>query len=250
MVDLNADVGEGAPDDDALLDVVTSASVACGVHAGDAATMARTVEAAATRGVVVGAHPSYPDRAGFGRRTLEMSPAQITDEVGRQVDALAAVARAAGVAVRYVKPHGALYNRMADDEACARAVAEAVRAGGGRVLVCLAGSPGAAIARECGVTVATECFADRGYRPDGRLAPRGEPGALHTDADEVARRAVSLATGAGVPALDGSHVAVTASTICLHGDTPGAAALARRVRRRPRGGRGGAGAVRPVSADP
>jgi len=227
-VDLNADVGEGAPHDDALLEVVTSASVACGGHAGDAATMARTVEAAAARGVVLGAHPSYPDPTGFGRRPLALSPARVADEVHRQVEALAAVAAAAGVAVRYVKPHGALYHRVADDEECARAVAGAA---GGRVLVCLAGSRGAAVAGACGVPVAGEAFADRAYRPDGRLASRHEPGAVLGDPDEVARRAVSIATGRGVTALDGSPVALAAASICLHGDTPGADGLARHVRR-------------------
>ena len=229
-MDLNADVGEGAPDDEALLDVVTSASVACGGHTGDADTMRRTVTAAAARGVVVGAHPSYPDRAGFGRRPLDLEPARAAAAVARQVDALDAVARACGVGVRYVKPHGALYHRMAEDEACARAVAEVVGAGG-RVLVCLAGSAGAQAARECGVTVVTEGFADRGYEADGRLTPRQERGALHTEPDEVARRALAIARGQPVAARDGSALVVQASSICVHGDTPGAGALARHVRR-------------------
>jgi 5-oxoprolinase (ATP-hydrolysing) subunit A len=229
-VDLNADVGEGAGDDDDVLDLVTSASVACGVHAGDPDTMRRTLEAATRRGVVVGAHPSYPDRTGFGRRPLAMAPAQITDEVLSQVLALEALAAASGARVRFVKPHGALYLRMADDESCATAVAEAVRAAGDLVLLVPAGSQAVGAATAAGVRVATEAFADRAYLPDGRLAPRSDPGAVIDDPVEAARRAVRIAVHHEVTAVDGTVVSVTASSICVHGDTPGAAALATGVR--------------------
>ena len=229
-IDLSADVGEGAPGDAALLAVVTSASVACGFHAGDPETMHATVAAAAARGVVVGAHPGYPDRDGFGRRELDRDPARIAEDVLYQTGALDGVARACGTAVRYVKPHGALYHRMDTDEACARAVAGAVRAYGDLVLVVAAGSPAAAVAEAVGVQVAAEGFADRGYLDDGRLAPRGSPGALLTDPAEVAARAVALATEGEVRTVSGSPIEVRAATICLHGDTPGAGDLATRVR--------------------
>jgi 5-oxoprolinase (ATP-hydrolysing) subunit A len=229
-VDLNADVGEGAGSDDVLLDLVTSASVACGVHAGDRDTMRRTLDAAARRGVVVGAHPSYPDRAGFGRRPLAMAPAQITDEVLSQVLALEALAAAGGARVRFVKPHGALYLRMAEDESCAAAVAEAVQAAGDLVLLAPAGSPAIGAAAAVGVRVATEAFADRAYRPDGRLAPRSDPGAVIDDPAEAARRALRIAVDHLVTAVDGTVIDLSASSICVHSDTPGAATLAAGVR--------------------
>jgi len=232
-VDLNADVGEGAGaggDDDALLDVVTSASVACGVHAGDADTMRRTVEAATRRGVVIGAHPSYPDREGFGRRPMDMPPAQVAEEVLAQVRALDAVARAVGTSVRYVKPHGALYHRMADDEACARALAEACHEAGELFLMAPAGSRAVDVAESAGVRVATEAFADRAYDRRGRLVPRADPGAVLTDPEEVASRAVAIAVDHRVRAVDGTMITVAAASICVHGDTPGADVLARRVR--------------------
>jgi len=193
-VDLNADIGEdaggggggagkavvsgAAGGDEVLLDLVTSVSVACGVHAGDPRTMRRTVEAAARRGVVVGAHPSYPDREGFGRRPMDIPPAQVTVEVRHQVEALDALARRCGTRVRYVKPHGALYHRMADDEECALAVSEALRQVGDLVLLAPAGSRTLGVVESTGVRIATEAFADRAYRPDGRLAPRGAAGSV------------------------------------------------------------------------
>jgi len=231
-VDLNADVGEGVGTDGdvELLDVVTSASVACGVHAGDEATMRRTVEAAARRGVVVGAHPSYPDREGFGRRPMELSTAAITEEVLSQVTALDTVARELGTKVRYVKPHGELYHRMADDEACARAVVEALIALGDLALLAPAGSGAIDVARSMGLRVAAEAFADRAYEPDGRLVSRDIRGAVLDEADQVARRAVGIAVDHAVTAVDGSRLSLEASSICVHGDTPGATELARRVR--------------------
>jgi len=232
-VDLNADVGEevtGGGDDATLLGLVTSASVACGFHAGDPATMRRTVDEAARRGVVVGAHPSYPDRRGFGRRALDIAPAQVFADVVYQVGALEAFARGAGTRVRYVKPHGALYHRMTDDEDCARAVVEAVRFAGDLVLLAPPGAVVLGVASAVGVRVATEAFADRAYLADGRLAPRSTPGAVLTDPEEVARRAVTLAVHHRVTTLDGTEIGLEASSICVHGDTPGAGALARGVR--------------------
>ena len=229
-MDLNADVGEsyGAwvlGDDEAVLDVVTSANVACGFHAGDPVTLLRTVTAAAARGVVVGAQVSYPDLVGFGRRDMELTAAEIEADVLYQLGALAGLARAAGTEVRYVKPHGALYNRAARDPAVAEAIAGAVARYGELPVLLLAGSPGARAAGALG-----ECFADRAYTPEGRLVSRREKRAVLTDPDEVAARAVRMATERIVTAVDGSTLPVEAVSICLHGDTPGAAELARRVR--------------------
>jgi len=233
VIDLNADVGEEAsgPDGDGpLLDVVTSASVACGFHAGDPGVMRRTLEDAVARHVVVGAHPSYPDRAGFGRRDMAISPSRLTDDLLYQIGALDGLARSYSTRVRYVKPHGALYHRMGEDDACARAVCDALRAYGNLALLAPYGSVAIAVAEQLGVEVATEAFADRAYQPDGRLTPRTDAGAVVTDADEVAARAVTLALDHRVAAFDGSWIPVAASSICIHGDTPGSAALARRVR--------------------
>ena len=233
VIDLNADVGEEAsgPDGDGpLLDVVTSASVACGFHAGDPGVMRRTLEDAVARHVVVGAHPSYPDRAGFGRRDMAISPSRLTDDLLYQIGALDGLARSYSTRVRYVKPHGALYHRMGEDDACARAVCDALRAYGNLALLAPYGSVAIAVAEQLGVEVATEAFADRAYRPDGRLTPRTDAGAVVTDADEVAALAVTLALDHRVAAFDGSWIPVAASSICIHGDTPGSAALARRVR--------------------
>lgn len=233
VIDLNADVGEEAsgPDGDgAVLDSVTSASVACGVHAGDPGVMSATVVAAAARGVVVGAHPSYPDRAGFGRRPMQMDSRLLTDELLAQIGALEAVARGQSVRLRFVKPHGALYNTVADDVAEAEALCAAMSAFGDLVLLVQHGSEAVAVAERRGIAVATEAFADRAYRPDGRLLPRHVPGAVITDTEEVTARAVSLAVEGGVTAVDGSWVTVKAVSICVHGDTAGAAGLAARVR--------------------
>jgi UPF0271 protein len=232
VIDLNADVGEeagGADGDAAILDVVTSASVACGFHAGDPSVMRRTLGDAVAREVVVGAHPSYPDRAGFGRQDMEISPARLTDDLLYQIGALDGVARAYAARVRYVKPHGALYHRMGEDEACAKAVCEALLAYGNLSLLAPYGSVAISVAERFGVNVATEAFADRAYLPDGRLVPRADPGAVLTDVDRVAERAVRLAVDHRVDAIDGSSLPVDASSICIHGDTPGASALARRV---------------------
>ncbi len=213
-VDLNADLGEGVTDDDGLLEVVSSANVACGFHAGDATIMRRVCEGAARRGVRIGAQVSYNDREGFGRRDRELDPEALAADVLYQIGALAAFGE-----VAYVKPHGALYNRVVHDERQARAVVEAVKAW--RVPLPLMGLPGSrvlALAEAAGLATVTEGFADRAYTKEGRLVPRSEPGAVIHDPADAARRAVELARSGQVRSL------------CVHGDTPGAVTMARRVR--------------------
>jgi UPF0271 protein len=235
-IDLNADLGEGfgawrLGDDDGLLEVVTSANVACGFHAGDPATMQRVCARAAERGVAIGAQVGYHDLAGFGRRRIDISPADLLADVLYQVGALDAFARAAGSRVRYVKPHGALYNTAADDAVQAGAIAAAVTAFDPAMP--LLGLPASALADAAatqGIPFVAEAFADRAYLPSGRLVPRGEPGAVLTDEAVVVDQAISIARDGHVRAVDGSLVAVSAVSLCLHGDTPGAVTLARAVR--------------------
>ena len=234
-IDLNADIGEGGPADHDLLEVVTSASVACGFHAGDPHTMVTTARRAGVGGVVVGAHPSYPDRDGFGRRPMDLPPEELLAAVAYQVGAMAAAAATAGTRVGYVKLHGALYNRAAVDPATAEAVLEAVRAaaitaGRSLPLLCPPLSELATRATRAGLTVYVEAFADRAYRPDGRLADRSLPGAVISDPQAVAARAVELVRERRVTAVDGTVVRMEADSICVHGDTPGAVRLARAVR--------------------
>lgn len=235
-IDLNADVGESLGpwpmgDDDTLLTLVSSANVACGFHAGDPATARRTCRRAAELGVQVGAHVGYRDLTGFGRRFVDMDPEELRDEVIYQIGALTAVSRAAGAAVRHVKPHGALYNAIVHHEDQAAAVVEAVLAlDAGLSLVVLPGSAVAQIAGSHGVPVVLEAFADRGYLPDGTLVPRTSAGAVLHDPDLIARRVVRMVTSGEVEAVDGSVLAVAPESICLHGDTPGAVDIARRVR--------------------
>jgi UPF0271 protein len=235
MIDLNSDLGEGfgiwtLGDDEALLDVVTSANVACGFHAGDPSIMRRVCAAAAARGVAVGAQVSYPDRAGFGRRFIDIDPTELADAVLYQIGALDAFARAAGTRVSYVKPHGALYNTAVHHEAQAAAVAAGVRAFGELPVLCLPGSRLLAAADAAGLPTALEAFADRGYTPEGTLVSRREPNALLTDTSAVVERAVRLACQGELVAVDGTVLAVKADSLCLHGDTPGAVAHARGVR--------------------
>jgi 5-oxoprolinase (ATP-hydrolysing) subunit A len=228
-VDLNADVGEGM-DDAQLLPYVTSANVACGAHAGDPVTMDQTVQLALSRGVRVGAHPGYPDRANFGRVALEMAADEIENLVVYQVSALAGFVRSRGGRLTHVKPHGALYHSGAEFPDVARAIAEGVRrVGTDLVLVGAAGSLLIGAGQDAELPVAEEAFADRRYRADGTLVPRGSAGALITDPDEAAEQAVGLARDAAVVAEDRSRISVRADTICLHGDTPGAAEIARRI---------------------
>lgn len=231
-VDLNADVGEGM-DDAAILPYLTSANVACGFHAGDPETMDATVARALALGVRVGAHPGYPDRENFGRVRMEMPSGAIERLVLYQVSALEGFVGSRGGLLSHVKPHGALYHAAAHSAEVARAIAEGVRRAGGNLI--LVGQPGSILleaGREAGLPVAAEAFADRRYRPDGTLVPRGEAGALLTDPEEAAEQAARLAGEGFVLADDGSRVAIQADTICLHGDTPGAPAIARRVRER------------------
>jgi UPF0271 protein len=235
-LDLNSDLGEGygrwtLGDDAALLEIVTSANVACGFHAGDPATIDRTVRTAVERGVAVGAQVSYPDLVGFGRREIDVPPGDLTADVLYQLGALEAFARAAGSRVRYVKPHGALYNRIVRDPVQAAAVAEAIRRyDPGLPLLTLPGSAAAAAAAEAGIEAVGEGFADRAYSGDGRLVSRREPGAVLDDPGLVAARAARMATEGRVGTVDGGEVAVEVRSLCVHGDTPGAVELARAVR--------------------
>ncbi|MFZ3597130.1 LamB/YcsF family protein [Streptomyces sp. BH104] len=236
VIDLNADLGEGfgrwtLTDDEALLSVVTSANVACGFHAGDPSVMRRVCDLAAERGVRIGAQVSYRDLAGFGRRAMDVPPDELAAEVAYQIGALRVFAEAAGADVAYVKPHGALYNRTVRDAEQARAVVDGVRLAGGELPVLgLPGSRLLAAAEEFGLRPVREAFADRAYTPEGTLVPRREPNAVVQDADAVVRRSVAFAVDGGVEAVDGSRVAVAARSLCVHGDTPGAAAIAARVR--------------------
>ena len=239
-IDLNADLGEGfgrwtLTDDEALLTVVTSANVACGFHAGDPSTIRRVCELAAERGVRIGAQVSYRDLAGFGRRSMEVPRRELADEIVYQLGALDLFARSAGTAVAYLKPHGALYNRVVWDQEQAGAVVDALlahRRADGRALPVL-GLPGSALlaaAEAAGLPVVAEAFADRAYTAQGTLLPRTEPGAVLHDPDAVVARAVRMARDGEVVAVDGSLITVPAASLCVHGDTPGAAALALRVR--------------------
>ncbi|GGM39849.1 UPF0271 protein [Longimycelium tulufanense] len=235
MLDLNSDLGEGfgiwrLGDDEALLDVVTSANVACGFHAGDPSTMRRVCVAAAARGVAVGAQVSYRDLAGFGRRFIDVEPTVLADEVLYQIGALDACARAAGTSVSYVKPHGALYNTVVHHESQAAAVVDGVRAFGDLPVLGLPGSQLLATAETAGLIAVGEAFADRGYTPEGTLVPRGVPGALLTDTKAVVERALRLAESGEIVAVDGTVMASAARSLCVHGDTPGAVAHARAVR--------------------
>ena len=234
VIDINADLGEGfgiweLGDDLALLDVLTSANVACGFHAGDPLIMRRVCAAAVERGVTIGAQVSYRDLAGFGRREMDVATPELTAEILYQLAALDGIARVEGGRVAYVKPHGALYNRVARDAVQARAVADAVRQYDPSLpLLTLPGSAVHDVAD--GLTVVAECFADRAYTPSGGLVSRREPGAVIHDEETVARRVVRMAVDGTVAAVDGTAIAVGARSVCVHGDTPGAVALARAVR--------------------
>jgi 5-oxoprolinase (ATP-hydrolysing) subunit A len=236
VIDLNSDLGEsfGAwrmGDDDAMLQIVTSANVACGFHAGDPAGILRTLRTAARAGVAVGAHPGYRDLAGFGRRNMDPSSAELIGDVIYQIGALKGLAAAAGTAVTYVKPHGALYNTIASAKRQAADVIAAIQAVDPHLaLVALAGSPLAAQAREAGLRVVAEAFADRAYNPDGTLVSRRQPGAVLHDPDLVARRMLRLVTEGVVETVGKGTVRIEAESICVHGDSPSAVAMARHIR--------------------
>jgi len=230
-IDLNADLGEGAGHDDELLELVTSANIACGFHAGSATTMRASLLAAQQRGVAVGAHPSFEDRENFGRRELEVSAEDVFTLLVYQLGAFAAVARAAGIRPQHVKPHGALYNMAARDEAIADAVVRAVLAVDPKLLLFAPGHSALSRAAEANeLRVAREVFADRNYLSDGSLVPRTDPGALLHDPAEAAARVFRMLRDGKVRAINGCDIPVQADTICVHGDTPGAVTFARELR--------------------
>lgn len=238
QIDLNSDLGEGfgpwsMGDDKAMLDIVTSANIAAGGHASDPETMFATLGTAAARGVVVGAHPGYPDREGFGRRVIPMAPAEIGRMVAAQTGALSALAQMAGTAVRYVKPHGALGNLAAADPAVARAIVAAVAQLSPRLaILAISGTALEQAARAEGVEVFSEIFADRAYLPDGQLVPRSRQGAVLHDADAIAERLIGFLESGAMPTIEGGTVMLAAQSICVHSDTPGAVAIARGLRTR------------------
>lgn len=236
-IDLNSDLGESygpwkMGDDEAILQVVTSANVACGGHASDPETMFRTLEIARDRGVVVGAHPGFADREGFGRRLIPMTPGEIERLVATQTGALMGAAALAGVKVRYIKAHGALANHCADDRAAASAVARAAKAfGPDMAVLAISGTELELAAREAGVAVYSEIFADRGYLSTGRLVPRSRPDAMIHDPQEAADRLVSYLETGLMPVVDGAPIRLDAHSICVHGDGPSAIAMAAHIRK-------------------
>jgi 5-oxoprolinase (ATP-hydrolysing) subunit A len=235
-IDLNSDLGESfgrwvLGDDEAMLGVVTSANVACGFHAGDATTLRRTCALAAAAGVTIGAQVSYRDLAGFGRRFVDMDPGELADDVVYQLGALEGLCRVAGTSVRYVKPHGALYNAVVHHEEQATAVVAAVRDYDARLPVL--GLPGSALLRAteaAGLRAVPEFFVDRGYTPEATLVPRSQPDALLHDPAAVTERVLRMVDEGTVTTVDGSDVRVEAESMCVHGDSPGAVAMARSVR--------------------
>jgi 5-oxoprolinase (ATP-hydrolysing) subunit A len=235
-VDLNCDMGESfgryaLGDDDALLEIVTSANIACGFHAGDPEVMQRTVARAVENRVAVGAHPGYPDLQGFGRRDLSMTPPALKAGLIYQIGALSAFARAAGTKLSHVKPHGALYNAAARDASIAATVADAVHTlDPDLIVVTQPHTPLVEAARDLGLRVALEGFADRAYQPDGTLRPRSKPGAVLHQPDRIADRAVRMVREGSVEAYTGETIPLRIDTLCVHGDTPGAEAIARAVR--------------------
>jgi UPF0271 protein len=225
-IDLNCDLGEGAGQDALLMPLVTSANIACGAHAGDAATMRATVELARRHGVAVGAHPGFADRENFGRRELELPPAELRDSIRAQIEALRAL-----TPLRHVKPHGGLYTLAARDAAVAGVIADVVREiDPALILFGLAGSELPRAGRARGLRVANEAFADRTYQRDGALTPRSQADALIQDEKAAVAQVVRMVREGSVRATDGTDVAIAADTICLHGDGPQAVAFARRLR--------------------
>jgi UPF0271 protein len=235
-IDLNSDLGEGfgpwtMGDDAAMLSVVSSANIACGGHAGDPETMYTTCCTAAEHGVVIGAHPSYLDREGFGRRIIPMHPNEIGRMVVTQIGALAAIARLAGTEVRYVKPHGALGNLAAADATVAAAIVDAVHAAFPTLaILAISGTQLEVVARGAGVEVYSEIFADRAYQPNGQLVPRSQPGAVIEDAGYAAQRLLEFAQSGRMAVMGSNPIELAADSICVHGDTPGAVDMARHIR--------------------
>ena len=237
-IDLNSDVGESygrwdLGDDEAMLGIVTSANVACGFHAGDPSTLRTTCRTAADNGVRIGAQVAYHDLAGFGRRFIDVTFAELTDDVLYQIGALEAFAKVAGSAVAYVKPHGALYNAAVHHDEHARAIVEAVRSYDAMLPVL--GLPGSKLlerAESAGLRTVREAFADRAYTREATLVSRRDPGAVLDDPDLVAERVLAMVRGDPIRAVDGSHVRIEADSVCVHGDSPGAVAMASEVRAR------------------
>ncbi|EPB4340577.1 LamB/YcsF family protein [Enterobacter kobei] len=236
-IDLNSDLGEGfgqwsIGDDAAILRLVSSANVACGFHAGSPAGILETLKAAKAQHVVVGAHVAYPDLVGFGRRNMDVASDELTADVIYQIGALQGLARAAGTEVRYVKPHGALYNTIAHHERQALAVIDAILAVDPQLpLVGLAGSPVLALAQKKGLKTIAEAFADRAYHADGSLVSRREAGSVLHDAGLVAQRMLQLITEGGVESIEGKFTPINADSICVHGDSPGAITMAAEIRK-------------------
>ncbi|WP_139146517.1 5-oxoprolinase subunit PxpA [Arthrobacter sp. SW1] len=235
-IDLNSDVGESfgrwtLGDDSAMFQSVSSANVACGFHAGDPSVIRATAQKAAEAGVVIGAHVGYRDLAGFGRRFLDVDPVELADDVVYQIGALQALAATAGARVKYVKPHGGLYNAIVAHTAQAQAVVDAVKAVDPSLpILGLPGSEVLRLAEKAGLRAVTEAFADRAYNPDGTLVSRRQPGAVLHDPAEVAEHVLRMATEQKVKAIDGSILGVRAESICVHGDSPGAVAMAAAVK--------------------
>ena len=230
-IDLNADLGEGCGNDAALMPLISSANIACGFHAGDAQTMRESVRLALQHNVAIGAHPSFPDRENFGRTAMQLPPETVYVQTLYQIGALAAIARAEGGVLTHVKPHGMLYNQAAKEPPLAEAIARAVRdLDAGLWLVGLAGSELIAAGKRHGLTTREEVFADRGYRTDGSLVPRGEPGALIEDDQEAVSRTLEMVVNGRVRSREGEWAAVNAQTVCLHGDGAHALAFARLLR--------------------
>ncbi|MDO8605219.1 MAG: 5-oxoprolinase subunit PxpA [Phaeospirillum sp.] len=230
-VNLNADLGEGCGDDQAMLDLVASANIACGFHAGDAMEMTRTVRAALARGVSLGAHPSYPDREGFGRRPMDLSAAEIEAVTAYQIGALQGIAAANGGRLGHVKPHGALSNRAAVELEAALAIARAIRGvDAGLIFLAPSGSAMVEAGRMLGLRVAQEVFADRNYDDDGNLAPRSHPQALIRGLEEAAAHALRMVRRGVIRTLSGRELPCVADSICIHGDDPHAVVLARHLR--------------------
>ena len=234
-IDINSDLGEGLglwtmSDDDVLLETVSSANVVCGFHAGDPSIMRRVCLAAAERRVSIGAHVSYPDLVGFGRRFIDIDPGELRDAVTYQIGALAAFAAAAGTYVAYVKPHGALYNAIFDHPAQAKAVVDGVACIGELPILGLPGSLVLQMASDGGLRAVTEAFVDRAYQPDGTLVARSRPGAVLDDVESIVQRTVRLVTAGEIEALDGTVIRLQAESICVHGDTPGSVQIAQSIR--------------------
>lgn len=232
-MDLNADIGEGAGADNELLTVITSASVACGAHAGDADTMRATVRRARGAGVAIGAHPGYPDRENFGRIEIGAGPSDIERWTSEQIEALLEICRTERAELRYVKPHGALYNRAVTDSGAAAAIAAAILAISPKLVVLgPAGSELLNAARAAGLRIVAEAFLDRGYADDGTLLPRIHPDALLTDPAVAAERAILLARGDPIPSADGQQLLIVADSLCVHSDSPTSVAIATAARAR------------------